>query len=70
MDQTKRGRVRPIRELEREKNDGCWVSSVHVLRKENCDFLGLISTPSCDGMRLESKAIMNCGLNFHLLVKR
>ena len=27
-----------------------------------CEFLGLISTPGCDGMRLESKAIVNCGL--------
>ena len=34
MDQTKRGRVRTIRELGREEEDGCWASLVHGLRKE------------------------------------
>ena len=34
MDQTKRGRVRTISELEREQEDGYWASSVHGLRKE------------------------------------
>ena len=43
---------------------------VSVLIHKFCDFLGLISTPSCDGMRLESKAIVNCGLNGPLLVNR